>query len=299
MNVRDELQRVQRLAPRVEPDLERLRRRRDRHARAGRVGTVALALVIGFGAVGAGWFAFQGEGGDSTARIADGAGVNPPAADLTLGGGEYYYVRIASSATAPTIDGAAQQTSARYETWWATDDSGRLHNIAGHWYDEGVYPAGGFVSDSGDVTDLSTDPVQLEAQLRVRVEPDGSSPEPYADWGGPIEWGLIRSIRELLLTPDVTPMQKAALVQVAANLDGVTVDDRALDPQGRAAILLSTHTEDKRTEWWFDPSSDQLLASRETYDADGSTITDVIEAAGIARSVETDHLVRAFIPSAD
>jgi hypothetical protein len=293
MNVRDQLQRAQRLAPPVEPDLERLLRRRERRARTGRIGTAVLALVIGFGAIGGAWWAFRGEG---AAQVAQGPHVGPPAADLAIGEGDYYYMRVNVTSWAAT-DSVPLPDNAGYETWWATDDSGRIHNIGGRWYDEGTYPAGGFVSDTGDVSDLSTDPAELEAQLRIRVEPDGASPEPYADWGGPVEWGLIRSINELLMSPDVPPAQKAALVQVAVNLDGVTVDDRAVDPSGRSAILLSTHTESKLTEWWFDPTSHQLMSARETYDDHGETTAFVIEAAGIARSTDTDHLVREFVPA--
>jgi len=295
MNVRDELTRAQRLAPPVAPDLERLHRRRERRARTGRIGTAALALVIGFGGIGGAWWAFRGE--SSATQAAQGDRVGPPTADLALGGGDYYYVRMRATGWTATDSGLRPDNTV-YETWWATDDSGRLHNIAGSWYRDGTYPAAGFVSDTGDVSDLSTDPAELEAQLRIRVEPGGASPEPYAGWGGPVEWGLIRSISELLVSADVPPAQKAALVQVAANLNGVTVDDRAIDPSGRSAILLSTHTESKLTQWWFDPTSHQLMSALETYDDRGETTGYVIEAAGIAKSTDTDHLVREFVPPA-
>jgi hypothetical protein len=295
MNVREQLQRAQRLAPPVEPDLERLHRRRERRARTGRIGTAVLALVIGFGAIGGAWWAFRGESGAT--QVAEGPAVGPPTTGLAVGQGDYYYLRVKATSWTATGSGL-EPDNAAYETWWATDDSGRIHNIAGSWYDEGVVSVGAFRSDTGDVSGLSTDPAELEAQLRIRVEPNGASPEPYAEWGGPVEWGLIRSIRELLMSADVTPAQKAALVQVAANLDGVTVDDRAVDPAGRAAILLSTHTESKLTEWWFDPASHQLMAMREAADENGEHTTFLVEAAGIAKSTDTDHLVREFVPPA-
>jgi hypothetical protein len=164
--------------------------------------------------------------------------------DLTLPDGSYYYMRVDVGQTV-------------YETWWATDDSGRIELLrGGNGYglpQKGTVGPGEFYSDSGPVAYLSTDPAELEQQLRARVEEGGASPEPYADWGGPIEWGLIRSIRELLEAPDVTPAQKAALVQVAANLDGVDVEMDAQDPSGRNAILLTTDTEGQSHSWWFDP----------------------------------------------
>jgi hypothetical protein len=294
MNVRDGLERARAQAPRVEADLGRLHRRRVRRARASRIGTATLALVIGFAAIGGAWLAFRGEGAEQ--RPAAGSDVGPPAADLTLGDGDDYYMRVIVASPEMSDSGLVQVTEG-FETWWATDDSGRIHDLDGRYYDEGVFAAGAFPSDTGDVTDLSTDPEQLEAQLRIRVEPGGASPEPYADWGGSIEWGLIRSIQELLESPDVTPAVKATLVQVAANLDGVTVDDRAVDPEGRAALLLTTRTEDKLTEWWFDPTSHQLLTSRETFDENDAVSTFTVVAAGAARSTDSDHLTREFITS--
>ena len=223
------------------------------------------------------------------------AGDRPTDRDLTIGDGELYHLRVHSTADYSGGGSTAHQEGT-YRTWWATDGSGRLENLDGRWHDEGEFGPGGFRSDTGPVADLSTDPAQLEAQLRVRVEPGGASPEPYERWGGPVEWGLIRSIRELLLAPDLSPAVKAALVEVAANLDGVTVDDRAIDPPGRAAILLSTHTEQKLNEWWFDASSHQLLAMRETFD-EGGLLIDVVEAAGVARSTDSDRLGREFVPA--
>ncbi len=305
MNVRDGLERAQRQAPRVEPDIERLHRRRVRRARAGRIGTATLALAIGFAAIGGAWLALRG---DAVERgSAAGSVVGPPTADLALADGEFYYLRIhvdpAVVTLGPTSNGdgteVVRTSDARFETWWAADDSGRINNIDGsYWNDRFAtsFGAGEFYSDSGPVSDLSTDPAQLEAQLRARVDPGGASPEPYAEWGGPIEWGLIRSIQELLLSPDVTPAVKATLVQVAANLDGVTVDDRAVDPQGRSALLVTSQTEGKTSEWWFDPSSHQLMSVRESY-GDGSVATTVIEAAGVAGSTDSDHLTREFVTS--
>lgn len=294
MNVRDGLTRALQQAPQVPPDFDRLHRRRERRARNGRIGTAMLALVIGFVPVGGAVWALRGESGGS--RAGEGARVGPAKSDLSLGVGDYYYMRV--SATHPW-DATMEDREWVYETWWATDDSGRTHNLRGSYVHDGVFDAGDFQSDTGDVTDLSTDPAQLESQLRARVQPDGASPEPYEGWGGPIEWGLIRSIQELLLSPDLLPAQKAALVEVAANLDGVTVDDRAADPSGRSAILLSTHTEDKLSQWWFDPASHQLLTTRETYDDNGGQITYTVAAAGVARSTDTDRLVTELIPATD
>jgi hypothetical protein len=292
MTVRDDLDRARLRAPAVAPDLEGLRHRRERRARRSRVATAALALAIGFSAVGGAWWSLR-EDGATTVAAGD---LGPPSVDLSLDDGEYYVVLTRSTADYGGGGSTAHQ-EATFRTWWAADDSGRIQNIHGRWYDEGTFGPGDFPSDSGPVGDLSVDPVQLDAQLRARVEPDGASPEPYEDWGGPVEWGLIRSIAELLMAPDVRPDVKAALVQVTENLDGVDLG-RGDDPLGRAAIVLSTHTEQKLNEWWFDPVSHQLLAIRETYD-DGGAIEHIVEAAGVARSTDSGRLVRPFVPAAD
>lgn len=124
------------------------------------------------------------------------------------------------------------------------------------------------------------------AQLRDRVQPNGASPEPYGDWGGPIEWGLISS-GELLQAPDVTPEQKAALMVVAAQLS-TSVDINAHDPQGRPAILLTLDSEHETHHWWFDPESYQPL------DIDGF----VIQEAGVVHSTDSTDLTRSFVPAA-
>jgi hypothetical protein len=237
-----------------------------------------MALVIGLVAVPLMFGLIDGSP-DGGSRPLDGGSV-----DLGMGGGDYYY----------------QHVSGRYELWWALDGSGRIRNADG---DETTYERGEFPSDSGPVSGLSTDPAQLERQLRQRVEPTGASPEPYQSWfdecgcavasgqEGPITWGLVRSIRELLLAPDVTPEQKAALFQVAEGLDGMAVTHDATDPTGRPAILLSINTEQRLHEWWFDPASLQLLTIREGDGYGGATI----ESAGITGSTESSDLSRVFV----
>jgi hypothetical protein len=62
-------------------------------------------------------------------------------------------------------------------------------------------------------------------------------------------------------------------------------DDRAVDPQGRSALPVTSRTEDETSEWWCDPSSLQLMSTRETY-GDGSVTTNVVEAAGVVGSTD-------------
>lgn len=282
---RDLLVRARQEAPVVEPDLHALYARRDARATRKKATTIVVALAIGLGSVGIGFASVGGTG--SRLSPASGDPVGAPSQDLSLGEGDYYSMRVDAG-------------YATYETWWALDDSGRIATIdkcCGYGRDEGTFGPGEFSSDSGPVEYLSTDPTELEQQLRERVEPGGASPEPYADWGdsgGPVEWGLIRSIHELLEAPDVTPAQKAALFQVAAGLNGVTADATAKDPFGRPAILLSTETEGALHQWYFDPESEQLLV-----EVDGGGVTYRVLAAGVTSAIDDSSLDRSFLPLID
>src|SRR5439155_21865059 len=93
---------------------------------------------------------------------------------------------------------------------------------------------------------------------------DSSSPAP--DQEGPITWGLVSSYENLLLDPNLSPEQRGALFDVAANLQGMKVDVDSVDPVNRPAIQLSIVTDNTLHEWWFDPQSHQLLAMRGTRD---------------------------------
>jgi hypothetical protein len=273
-HIRDQLEDARREAPDVSANAARLYERRTAKAKVKRLQVIVVASAIGLLPIAVGLEMVGGHSGSSTRA---GNQIGPPTLDLRLVPGEFYYVRV----------DAGQGV---WESWWALDDSGRLATVSGSWWGakNGTYGPDEFYSDTGSVTYLSTDPTVLERQLRERVGPDGASPEPYGDWGGPIEWGLIRSIGELLDAPDVTPEQKAALMLVAADLDGVSVDLQARDPLGRRAILLTTNTERTTQRWWFDPESHQPLAMTGTFD-------ETAQASGIARSMDTTALTRSFL----
>ena len=269
------LEQATRWAPTSHADLEALYERRDAKRRRSRVLAASLALVITLGGTA---FAIRAIGGPARTALSGGGQIGTPTQNLQLGEGEYYYQRF---------DGGWGVC----ESWWALDDSGRL-DIAvkssgggSCWGSKkGICEPGTFYSDSGAVAQLSTDPQELLSQLEDRVQPDGASPEPYADWGGPIEWGLIRSLGELLQAPDVTPEQKAAMMVVAADLS-TSIDTDAPDPEGRPAILLTLDSEHQTHQWWFDPESHQPLAM-------GGFI---VQAAGVVRSTDTTDLSRSFV----
>jgi hypothetical protein len=269
------LERAASAAPSSPPDLEALYRKRDAHGRRSRITALVVALAIAVGGTAVAAMTIAGTRGS---RPAAGGEIGSPTQDVSLGSGEYYYMRF---------DGGWGVCG----SWWALDDSGRLDTVvkepgAGNcWGPMGgtTYAAGDFSSDSGPVAGLSTDPDELMAQLRDRTQPDGASPEPYDDWGGPIEWGLIRSVGELLEAPDVTPAQKAALMAVAVDLS-TSVDLAARDQEGRPAILITLDSEHQMHRWWFDPESHQPLV------VDGV----VFQASGIADSMDRSDLSRSF-----
>jgi hypothetical protein len=289
-DLHDHLTRARALAPTSSLDIDALHRRRGGLERRKRASALTLSLAIVIALIG-GMFSLArhsrvltNAGSDgSDGRIA--SNVPGPSVDLALAPGQYYYLRI----------------SGVYATWWATDGSGQMIDLG--YGASGTFAPGGFVSDSGPVAYLSTDPTELEAQLRARVQPGGASPEPYQGWGyspapgqeGPITSGLVRSIGELLTAPDVSPAQKAALFRVAAGLGGMNVTPAVTDPAGRPATLLSIETEGALHEWWFDPSSEQLLAMRDTPGTGSAGAPTIVEAAGVTGAIGSTELDRTFV----
>ena len=278
-DTRNLLERATGAAPDAQPDLQSLYDRRARQVRGARLRAGAVAAVVAIGGVAVGFNMLSSPGGTFHSAAGDQVGV--PTQNLKLSPGVYYYMQF---------DGGWGVC----QSWWALDDSGRLDTLvhqsgAGNcWGPMGgeTYGPGKFYSDTGPVADLSTDPDVLMQQLRDRTQPDGASPEPYADWGGPIEWGLIRSLGELLEAPDVTPEQKAAMMVVAAELS-TSVDMHAHDPLGRPAILLTLDSEHETHQWWFDPESHQPL------DIGGF----VVQEAGVLTSTTSTDLNRSFVPA--
>jgi hypothetical protein len=275
----ERLQRARESAPDVSADLDRLYGKRDAHAKRARFSAIALAGVIGLVTVGL-VLGSMTSGRGVVPGPASGGRVGPPHVNLALGDGDYYYQRLAVAGTV-------------YETWWATDDSGKIAKVSGgegfSLY-EGVYGPGEFRSDTGPTDFLSTDPTELEARLRGEVvastAPAGSGPSSIPQG---VEPGLIAWISVLLEAPDVTPLQKAALFQVAAGLHGVAVDLTATDRWGRPAILLMSETDGQLREWYFDPESEQLLV-----EVNDGTVYWALQASGVTHATDTTQLDRSF-----
>ena len=100
----------------------------------------------------------------------------------------------------------------------------------------------------------------------------------------------------LLQRPNATPELKAALSQVLAGLEGVTVNAAAVDPVGRQAWSVEFENQSETRTWWFDPQSDQLLVKRSTSSDGRFTFFTVYEASGVVTDTRGTDTAPSFIP---
>jgi hypothetical protein len=326
-DLRTELERAGRKAPPLEHEpYDRLRARRERKARRGRVTAATVSLTVAVVAIAGLWTAFRPHNTTLPPSIT----ASGPTADLSVGPDQYVFSKVVSYSYGPEGDGAnwplyVERDVAR--TWYRADDSGRsatdgqlsYFTQADQQADQGLhdtpvpkddtYGPGNYPRDMGDLSSLSTDPAVLLQQLRDRSGQAGSSPEPpispgpgqAADTG--MLWGVIQTLMD---APQSTPAQRAALFQVASQLRGVRVTQAATDPVGRPATLLTTTNGDGiEGEWWFDPSSEQLLARRFTVRSDSMTYPngtvfaiEIVQSSGVtAATGDGASLVKTFVPS--
>jgi hypothetical protein len=312
------------MAPPLEHEaFEGLRARRDRKARRGRVAAASLSLILAVGAIAGALFAFGPRG--SAGHTAAGAAV-----DLSVGPEQYAFDRSVSFSYGPEGDGANWPLYVERDvsrSWYRADDSGRhvfggrlsyftdadreadkgLHDTPvpyDHVYGPDEYPV-----DSGDLSQLSTDPTQLRDQLLHRSGTGGASPMPDLSPGPgqdaftPVLWATAQT---LLGSPNASPDLRAALFEVAESLRGVDVTPSTTDPVGRPATLLSiVNSAGIQDEWWFDPSSEQLLAQRYTIRTDSMVYPRgsvawlmIVEASGVTDATGDDSpLVKTFVPA--
>ena len=235
-DLRSDLERARRLAPRHDVDFESLHRRHDRRARVRKAGTLTLALLIGAGVIGGAFLVRQGPAGVSAAG---GAGVDlPTPPGLAMPAGDYLFRHIETYPSA----GQAPTTTM---VWWSGDGSGRVRSTAA---DDTTFGPGRCPPTPDPSTTCPRTPPCSGDQMIQRMAPDGASPEPADQFtpgpGQPdhVTAGMIRSIGELLDDPNTTPDLRAALFRVAAGLDGVTLTRDTVDPVGRAATELTVTT---------------------------------------------------------
>lgn len=296
-DVRDLLERAERLAPVPGFDLESLRRRRERRRRRDRTASIVVGLSLAALMIGGVVFAFRphrsiGLGSEGSQTVL------PPASEAPLeaGPGQYYYAKTWRYGIDTCTDGQSRWSgwgppgsSCTYSTthseiWWATDESGRILANSS----DGTYASGEFPHDT-ITTGLPTDPEALRAAMYERAGSNGDSPEPQTTVS-PGQTGADASVEQsivnLLDMPNVTPALRAGLLEVVAEMPDVTVDMEATDPVGRPAYLITVTTFGGPTvhELYVDPRTHELLAHVQT-GVQGDLIEEVVvETVGIADS---------------
>jgi hypothetical protein len=247
-------------------DLDAIERRRDAERRHRQLRDASAAVVLSVAVIG-GLFAglrFQSHTG-ARVRVGDGShgGVTQP----PLLPGQFLYLMRTG-----VTDGGKIVT----ETWWATDDSGRVDfhctiPDCGSVYGPGPtgsFTAGTFPTDD-DVTGLSADPSVLLGQMEDRTAPGGRSPEPAFSPGPELTPGVTAgslwdAASNILDDPTGGPDLRAALFDVASGIPGVQVHQASTDPAGRPAVALELASigDGGGTTWlYFDPATHQLMAA--------------------------------------
>ncbi|MEA2522049.1 MAG: hypothetical protein QOI81_1695 [Actinomycetota bacterium] len=191
-----------------------------------------------------------------------------------LGDGQYYLIQVQEFGTKRTTDlgsGSVFAMTVRdsMRTWIAADGTSYRETAYSSvrfsspddqatWQEAGrpTIPHAGdvdkdrFAKGNGpwmDTSGLSSDPVQLESQLRTR---DGVT----------TDQGLYDTIGNLLSQGDASPALRAALFHVASGITGVELVGDVTDPLGRAGTAIALDESGHRTELIFDGSTSDLLA---------------------------------------
>lgn len=284
------------------PDLER---RRDRRQRRKRVEAGVLGLTISVMVLAGAVLALR----HAPTLAADGGSVGTQSssnlsqatvAPLVAEPGQYYYwsIRLVGGCypgQEPVCGGGDVRLAATY--WWASDDSGRIEVDERHNYgiDEGRFEAGAFPNWNG--IDVSSFPLETEALTRFlldRSAEGGSSPAPLVTPppdGAPRDGQMWRAITDLLADPHVTPTVRAALLDVAAGLQGSHVTTDVEDPVGRPAhvIEFGNWGGEIVERLYVDPTTHELLAWTKTASTGDEPFEYfVVQRAGVVDSTEVD-----------
>ncbi len=287
------LEQAQRLAPTPTFDLDDVRDRRARHDRRRRISATVVGLGITAAIVAGALFAATSGAthrGAVRPGAGGGAGLPAPARTVALALGEFSYQRIKYEATSTCADCGVNQIELLAQSWWASDNSGRIDVSKAENYGihDGMFAAGMFPTE-GDLTGFPTDPEALRTFLLERSAENGASPRPAVTPapGVPLEDGqLWLAIQDYLGSTqylNTTPQLRAAMLQVLAQDPMVQVATGATDPLGRPASTLRVHAYDADVTVFVDPTSGDFMAKTERFD-DGSIGSIIVEEAGIATS---------------
>jgi hypothetical protein len=210
--------------------------------------------------------------------------------------GEYYSSQVHLVGGCPTgqehyCGGNDVELAATF--WWAPDGSGRIEADRVHNYGirTGTFGPGEFPNYNGiDVSGFPTETAQLTQFLLDRSAPDGSSPAPMVTPppdGAPRDGQMWRAITDLLQDPHVTPTVRAALLDVAAGLQGARLEVGGVDPVGREAdvVVFGNLGGELIERLYIDPATHDLLAITWTSNtADQPFEYFIVERAGVTAS---------------
>jgi hypothetical protein len=301
-DTKDLLERAGRAAPHVPFGLDEFRRLRERRDRVRRIRAGAVGLTLAVVAASVAFTTLQGgEARDVDSPYASTGATLPPAtrSPLVAARGQLYYgaVLFVRAGCAGELVDECSEGGVRLDAtyWWAPeDDSGRIavDDARAYGIEAGRFGSGAFPNHNGiDVSGFPLEPAALTKFLLDRSAEDGTSPAPLITpppEGAARDGQLWRAITDLLADPHVTPAVRAALLDVAAGVQGTTLEADAVDPAGRPAhvIAFGNWGGESEERLYVDPDTHELLAQTAS---SGGAIVEIylVQHAGLADSTET------------
>jgi hypothetical protein len=223
-------------------------------------------------------------------RVAVRAAQQPP--EPAPGPGQYLYTRSESVQSHLYVvgDGTAFFFKAPNirESWIGPDGSGRILNTPGRvtfptqrdraaWVAAGAPSLEWVVDGDGEFDHFGPGELTFADYAALPTDPEGLLEliESRELIGGPAgDWETFVIVGDLLRETYATPKVRAALYQVAAELPGVELVGRVVDPAGRPgmAVAYTNPSSDARSryELIFDPVTAELLSEGEVLVADST-----------------------------
>lgn len=227
--------------------------RKARHQTRSRMLAIAVGLILTVAVTGGLFLVVSSQ---RTSHVATGDPTDPtepstlPHATrdpLVAADDEYYVSSVLLGGCSADESTTCPRDASRLDAtfWWSPgDDSGRIavDDAQGYGIEAGEFAPGEFPNGNG--IDVSTFPLgtdELTRFLLARSDAEGSSPAPLVTpppEGAAHDGQMWRAITDLLADPHVTPTVRAALLDVAAGLQGSHVTLDTVDPFDRPAHVI-------------------------------------------------------------